>query len=314
MQILLSVYRLNEEASSFVKQTLPNMINTYGSIVNPTWMNFAIKIIDSRHNHSLVAHLNNKCRCLKRLVHNIAEQNIFAPKLSPDHHVYPWTEHGGGKKKAKKVYIVIPRSLSNKAPKSIEDVKALLRPAQQQFSGLESQFLDMVQDLIRNQYRYSRDRLVELVDQQFQVSNADENDLNINGQQFGLSNEAIEGNAGNDGQQFGLLSGANHGLNLTNANEDKAAKDLSDFIEDHIIEDLLFEDHDASGHMGGSISDNTKTASTAAGDPFDSHFADEAADKDQRQQDAEERANNQNSQNSKQENRLTMLMIMDCLK
>jgi hypothetical protein len=70
------------------------------------------------------------------------------PKLSPDHHVYPWTEHGGGKMKAKKVYIVIPRSLSNEAPKSIEDAKALLQPAQQQFSGLESQFLDMVQDLI----------------------------------------------------------------------------------------------------------------------------------------------------------------------
>jgi hypothetical protein len=198
------------------------------------------------------------------------------PKLSPDHHVYPWTEHGGGKKKARKVYIVIPRSLSNEAPKSIEDVKAQLQPAQQQFAGLESQFLDMVQDLIRNQY--SRDRLVELVDQQFQVSNANENDLNINGQQFGLSNEANEGNAGNDGHQFGLLNGANHGLNLTN--EGKAAKGLSDFIEDHIIEDLLFEDHDAtmdneSGHVDGSVSENTKTASTAAGDPFDSLFADE---------------------------------------
>jgi hypothetical protein len=39
---------------------------------------------------------------------------------------------------------------------------------------------------------------VELVDQQFQVSNANENDLSINGQQFGLSNEANEGNAGNN--------------------------------------------------------------------------------------------------------------------
>jgi hypothetical protein len=48
---------------------------------------------------------------------------------------------------------------------------------------------------------------VELVDQQFQVSNANENNLNINGQQFGLSNEANEGDAGNDGQQFGLLNG-----------------------------------------------------------------------------------------------------------
>jgi hypothetical protein len=128
--------------------------------------------------------------------------------------------------------------------------------------------------------------------------------LNINGQQFGLLNEANEGDAGNDGQQFGLLNGANHGLNLTN--EGEAAKDLSDLIEDHIIEVFLFEDHDAtvdneSGHVDGSVSDNTKTASTAAGDPFDSLFADEeAADKDQRQQDAEERANNQNSQNNEQ--------------
>jgi hypothetical protein len=132
LQILLSVFWLNEEASSFVKQTLPNLINTYGSISNSTWMNFTIKIVDSRQNHSLGTQLNNKCRSLKRIVH-IAEQNVFAihthvrmPKLSPDHHIYPWTEHGCGRKKAKKVYIVIPRSLSNKAPKSIENIKALL--------------------------------------------------------------------------------------------------------------------------------------------------------------------------------------------
>jgi hypothetical protein len=98
LQILLSVYWLNEEASNFVKQTLPNLINTYGSIYNPTWMNISIKIVDGRQNHSLVTHLNNKCRSLKRLVH-IAEQNVFAmhtcvrmPKLGPDHHIYPWTE------------------------------------------------------------------------------------------------------------------------------------------------------------------------------------------------------------------------------
>jgi hypothetical protein len=162
-------------------------------------MNFAIKIIDGRQNHSLVTHLNNKCRNLKRLVHD-AEQRVFAmhtcvrmPKTGPDYHVFEWTEHGGGRKKAKKVYIVIPRSLSKAAPKSIEDIKTLLQPAQQQplppehgqCSGLESQFLDMVQDLIRNQY--SRDRLVELIDQQFQVLNANENDMYNNGQQFGLS-------------------------------------------------------------------------------------------------------------------------------
>jgi hypothetical protein len=244
LQILLSVYWLNEEASDFVKQTLPNLINTYGSIYNPTWMNISIKIVDGRQNHSLVTHLNNKCRSLKRLVH-IAEQNVFAmhtrvriPKLGPDHHVYPWTEHGSGRKKAKKVYIVIPRSLSHETPKSIEDVKALLRPAQQQplppeheqISGLESPFLDMVQDLIRNYY--SRNRLVELINQQyqqFQVSNANENDLDNDGQQFGLSYGAIqesnltnEGYAGNDGQQFGLSNGPNHGLNRTN--EGKAGR------------------------------------------------------------------------------------------
>jgi hypothetical protein len=73
---------------------------------------------------------------------------------------------------------------------------------------------------------------VELIDQQyqkFQVSNANENDLDNDGQQFGLSyganqesNLTNEGYAGSDGQQFGLSNGANHGLNLTN--EGKLAK------------------------------------------------------------------------------------------
>ena len=299
LQILLSVYRLNEEASDFVKQTLPNLINAYGSYGNPTWMNFAIKIIDGRQNHSLVTHLNNKCRTLKRLIHD-AEQRVFAmhtrvrmPKTGPDHHVYQWTEHGGGRKKAKKVYIVIPRSLSKAAPKSIEDVKALLRPAQQQplppehgqCSGLESQFLDMVQDLIRNQY--SRDRLVELIDQQFQVLNANENDMYKNGQRFGLS------------------YGANQESNLTN--EGEVGIDLSDFNADDIVDDLnLFEEEDVtvkneSGLVDGSDPDNTKATSTAAGDLFDSSFANEVAEKDKHQQEAEERANNQNSQTQENE-------------
>ena len=288
LQILLSVYRLNEEASDFVKQTLPNLINTYGSNGNPTWMNFAIKIIDGRQNHSLVTHLNNKCRTLKRLVHD-AEQRVFAmhtrvrmPKTGPDHHVYQWTEHGGGRKKAKKVYIVIPRSLSEAAPKSIEDVKALLRPAPQQplppehgqCSGLESQFLGMVQDLIRNQY--SRDRLVELIDQQFQVLNANENDM--------YNNAYLP----NEGEVGGM--------------------DLSNFAPDDIVDELnLFkEDEDVTlnneiGLVDGSNPDNTKATSTAAGDLFDSSFANEMAEKDQRQQDAEERANNQNSQTQENE-------------
>jgi hypothetical protein len=278
LQILLSVYRLNEEASDFVKQTLPNLINDYGRNGNLTWMNFAIKIIDGRQNHSLVTHLNNKCRTLKRVIHD-AEQRVFAmqirvrmPKSGPDHHVYQWTEHGGGRKKEKKVYIVIPRSLSEAAPKSIEDVKALLRPAQQQplppehgqFSGQESQFLDMVQDLIRNQY--SRDRLVELIDQQFQVLNA---------------------------------NGANQESNLTNEGE-VGGFDWDDF-------DLnLFEEKDVtveneSGLVNGSDPGNTKASSTAAGDLFDSSFANEVAEKDKRQQEAEERANNQNSQTQKNE-------------
>ena len=301
LQILLSVYRLNEEASDFVKQTLPNLINTYGSNGNPTWMNFAIKIIDGRQNHSLVTHLNNKCRTLKRLVHD-AEQRVFAmhtrvrmPKTGPDHHVYQWTEHGGGRKKAKKVYIVIPRSLSEAAPKSIEDVKALLRPAPQQplppehgqCSGLESQFLGMVQDLIRNQY--SRDRLVELIDQQFQVLNANENDMYNNGQQFGLS--------------YGANQESNH------TNEGEVGMDLSNYADD-IVDELndFFdkEDEDVTmnneiGLVDGSNPDNTKATSTAAGDLFDSSFANEVAEKDQRQQDAEERANNQNSQTQENE-------------
>ncbi len=88
--------------------------------------------------------------------------------------------------------------MSRETPKSIEDVKALLRPAQQQplppeheqISGLEYQFLDMVEDLIRNYY--SRNRLVELINQQYQqiqASNASKNDLDNDddGQQFGLS-------------------------------------------------------------------------------------------------------------------------------
>ena len=218
---------------------------------------------------------------------------VRMPKTGPDHHVYQWTEHGGGRKKAKKVYIVIPRSLSKAAPKSIEDVKALLRPAQQQplppehgqCSGLESQFLGMVQDLIRNQY--SRDRLVELIDQQFQVLNANENDMYKNGQRFGLS------------------YGANQESNLTN--EGEVGIDLSDFNADDIVDDLnLFEEEDVtvkneSGLVDGSDPDNTKATSTAAGDLFDSSFANEVAEKDQRQQEAEERANNQNSQTQENE-------------
>jgi len=73
-----------------------------------------------------------------------------------------------------------------------------------------------------------------------------------------------------------------------------------------------------SGLVDGSDPDNTKATSTAAGDLFDSSFANEVAEKDQRQQEAQERANNQNSQTqenmSKQKNRMTMLMIMECLK
>ena len=288
LQILLSVYRLNEEASDFVKQTLPNLINTYGSNGNPTWMNFAIKIIDGRQNHSLVTHLNNKCRTLKRLVHD-AEQRVFAmhtrvrmPKTGPDHHVYQWTEHGGGRKKAKKVYIVIPRSLSEAAPKSIEDVKALLRPAPQQplppehgqCSGLESQFLGMVQDLIRNQY--SRHRLVELIDQQFQVLNANENNMYNNAY---LPNEGEVG-----------------GMDLSNFAPDDIVDELNLFKED---EDVTLNNE--MGLVDGSNPDNTKATSTAAGDLFDSSFANEMAEKDQRQQDAEERANNQNSQTQENE-------------
>ena len=36
LQILLNVYQMNEEASYFVKQILPNLINTYGSNTDPT--------------------------------------------------------------------------------------------------------------------------------------------------------------------------------------------------------------------------------------------------------------------------------------
>ena len=220
---------------------------------------------------------------------------VRIPKLGPDHHVYPWTEHGSGRKKAKKVYIVIPRSLSEAAPKSIEDVKALLRPAQQQplppehgqCSGLESQFLDMVQDLIRNQY--SRDRLVELIDQQFQVLNANENDMYNNGQQFGLS--------------YGANQESNH------TNEGEVGMDLSNYAND-IVDELndFFdkEDEDVTmnneiGPVDGSNTDNTKATSTAAGDLFDSSFANEVAEKDKHQQEAEERANNQNSQTQENE-------------
>jgi hypothetical protein len=128
LQILLSVYRLNEEASDFVKQTLP--IPDQYLWQYPTWMNFSIKIVNGRQNHSLVIHLNNKCRSLKRLIH-IAEQKVFAmhtrvrmPKLGPDHHVYPWTEHGGGRKKAKKVYIVIYQGVClEKLPNQLKTLK-----------------------------------------------------------------------------------------------------------------------------------------------------------------------------------------------
>ena len=56
-----------------------------------------------------------------------------------------------------------------------------------------------------------------------------------------------------------------------------------------------------SGLVNGSDPDNTKATSTAARDLFDSSFANEAAEKDKRQQEAEERANNQNSPTQKNE-------------
>ena len=75
--------------------------------------------------------------------------------------------------------------------------------------------------------------------------------------------------------------------------------DLSDFNADDIVDDLnLFKEEDVtvnneSGLVDGSDPDNTKATSTAAGDLFDSSSANEVAEKDKRQQEAEERANNQ---------------------
>jgi hypothetical protein len=130
---------------------------------------------------------------------------------------------------------------------------------------------------------------VELIDQQFQVLNANENNMYNNGQQFGLS------------------YGANQESYLPNEGE-VGGMDLSNFAPDDIVDELnLFkEDEDVTlnneiGLVDGSNPDNTKATSTAAGDLFDSSFANEMAEKDQRQQDAEERANNQNSQTQENE-------------
>ena len=128
---------------------------------------------------------------------------------------------------------------------------------------------------------------MELIDQQFQVLNANENNMYKNGQRFGLS------------------YGANQESNLTN--EGEVGIDLSDFNADDIVDDLnLFEEEDVtvkneSGLVDGSDPDNTKATSTAAGDLFDSSFANEVAEKDKHQQEAEERANNQNSQTQENE-------------
>jgi hypothetical protein len=84
----------------------------------------------------------------------------------------------------------------------------------------------------------------------------------------------------------------------------------SDFIEDHIIEDLLFEDHDAtvdneSGHMDGSVwtllilflqmkrQTRTNVSRTRRKGPtIKTH---------------------KHRRMNKQNNRMTMLMIMECL-
>ena len=68
---------------------------------------------------------------------------------------------------------------------------------------------------------------MELIDQQFQVLNANENDMYKNGQRFGLS------------------YGANQESNLTN--EGEVGIDLSDFNADDIVDDLnLFEEEDVT--------------------------------------------------------------------
>lgn len=309
MQILLSVYRLNEEASNFVRQTLPNLINHYGRSSNQEWMNFAINARKDRKNHSLVTHLNNKCRGLKRIVHN-AEERVFEmhttvrkPKDSPDIHVYPWTEHSGGTTKAKKVYIVIPKSLSADPPKSIEDVKALLKPSQaqslppesQQSSGIECQFVYMVQELIRNQYE--RNQLVELVDRQFQALNADENGLNV--QHFGLSHEANEVGAANDAV-LDNVELENFHLDLSNYlignGMEESARNGSNTDETTATATTTSGRANESGPPNESISDKTKASSTAAADSFHATFSSEISEKDQRQRDADERVDNQNPQ------------------
>jgi hypothetical protein len=122
---------------------------------------------------------------------------------------------------------------------------------------------------------------VELIDQQFQVLNANENDMYNNGQQFGLS--------------YGANQESNH------TNEGEVGMDLSNYANDIVDELNDFFDKEDDSLVDGSNTDNTKATSTAAGDLFDSSFANEVAEKDQRQQDAEERANNQNSQTQENE-------------
>jgi len=283
LQILLNFYRMNEEASYFAKQTLPNLINTFGSKTNPSWMYFSIKIVEGRQNHSLVTHLNNRCRMYKRPVHD-AEQRVFPvytrvrkPKTSPVNHVVKWTEHGGGRKKSKKVYIVIPMSLSKEAPNSIDEVRELLRPAQQQplppehgqcsypesaqqqplppehrqCSNPESQFVHTLQYLLR--HGYSSEQVVELVEEQSQV---------------------------------------------LKANVDDAIEEISNTLDG--------EDMTANNERGLVNKGNPE-------DTFDSAFANEWADKDQRQQEAEESAKNQRSQTRENEQAADAYEVKDYL-
>jgi hypothetical protein len=116
--------------------------------------------------------------------------------------------------------------------------------------------------------------LVELIDQQFQVLNANENDMYNNGQQFGLS------------------YGANQESNLPDEGEN-GGMDLSNYSDDIVDTLNLFkEDEDVTlnndmGLVDGSNPDNTKATSTAAGGLFDSSFANEMAEKDQRHMETE---------------------------
>ena len=84
----------------------------------------------------------------------------------------------------------------------------------------------------------------------------------------------------NNGQQFGLSYEANQESNLTN--EGEVHIDLNDIVS--VLNLFQGEDVTANNECGlvdGSGPDNTKATSTAAGDPFDSCFADEVAEKDQ---------------------------------